>query len=251
MGTRLGFTNIDRQLQKANLSCIELRVEHRHGVSPKLAAKERATVKQLFTESGLELVGFGTNFCFHTPDAQTLRANIEGAKEYVLLSRDCGASGVKVKPNDLPKNVAQEKTMAQIAASLNELGRFAADYGQEIRLEVHGGCSPIPIIKTIIDQVTEKNVGLCWNCNKPDLDAPGLQANFESVKNRLGQTVHIRALDSKTYPTRELFELLHAARYTGCLLIEEGNASLTSEERVQQLTNSAAIFEKWKKEIEI
>jgi hypothetical protein len=231
--------------QKAKLSGVELRVDHRHNVTPKLAGKEREAVKQQFAESGIELVGFGTNFNFHSPEPKTLRANIEGVKEYLLLSKDCGSSGVKVKPDTLPPGVEPNKTIAQIAASLSELGRFAAELNQEVRLEIHGGCSPIPIIKSIIDQVPEKNVGLCWNCNKFDLDNPGLKTNFDSVKERLGQTVHIRDLASKSYPTRELFNLLHSFRYAGWLLIEEGDASLSFDERIRRLSQSAKTFAEW------
>jgi len=182
--------------EKARLSGVELRVEHAHNVSPQLSATERKAVAKRFADSPIELVGFGTNFEFHSPDPDKVRKNIEGAKEYVLLSKDCGSTGVKVKPNALPKEVEQEKTVAQIARSVSELGQFAADHGQEIRLEIHGGCAPIPIIKSIIDQVPEKNVGLCWNCNKQDLDEPGLKGNFASVKNRLSRIIHIRDLAS-------------------------------------------------------
>jgi len=149
--------------EKARLSGVELRVDHTHKVTPKLSAEERKTIAKRFADSPITLVGFGTNFNFHSPDPDAVRKNIEGAKEYVLLSKDCGSTGVKVKPDALPKEVEQEKTVAQIARSLRELGQFAAEHGQEIRLEIHGGCAPIPIIKSIIDQVPEKNVGLCWN----------------------------------------------------------------------------------------
>ena len=231
--------------EKTRLSGIELRVEHVHNVSPKLSAEERKAVAKRFADSSVELVGFGTNFDFHSPNPDVVRKNIEGAKEYALLSKDCGSTGIKVKPNALPKEVEQEKTVAQIARSVSELGRFAAEHGQEIRLEVHGGCAPIPIIKSIIDQVPEKNVGLCWNCNKQDLDAPGLQENFTSVKNRLSRVIHIRDLASKTYPTRELFDLLRSENYAGYLLIEEGDTKLSAEDRMLRLGQSADTLAQW------
>ncbi|MDR1723959.1 MAG: sugar phosphate isomerase/epimerase [Tannerella sp.] len=233
--------------RKTKLTALELRVEHKHGVSPSLTADERKAVKKLFAKSGVTLLGFGTNFEFHSPDPDVVRQNIEGAKEYLLLSRDCGSSGVKVKPNDLPKDVAEEKTVAQIAQSLNELGRFAAEIGQEVRLEVHGGCAKIAIIKAIIDQVTEKNVGLCWNCNPQDLESPGLAANFASVRERFGRTVHIRELESDSYPTKELFDMLYSTDYDGYLLIEEGG-TLSAEERIKRLARSAELFAQWKKD---
>ncbi|MDR2472093.1 MAG: sugar phosphate isomerase/epimerase [Tannerella sp.] len=233
--------------KKTQMSAVELRVEHAHKVSPALSADERKAVKKLFNKSGIKLLGFGTNYDFHSPDKETVRKNIEGAKEYLLLSRDCGSSGVKVKPNDLPKNVSQEQTVAQIAQALNELGKFASDIGQEIRLEVHGGCAKIPIMKAIMDQVTEKSVGLCWNCNREDLEGDGLATNFASIRNRFGRTMHIRHLANTSYPTKELFDLLWASQYDGYLLIEEGNVP-SADERIEKMKQSVETLSKWKKE---
>jgi len=232
---------------KAGLTGIELRVEHAHNVTPDLSAAERKTIAKRFADSAVTLVSLGTIFEYHSPDPNVLRKNIEGSKEYVLLSKDCGASGIKVRPNQLPKEVENEKTIAQIARSCSEVGRFAANHGQEIRLEVHGGCAPIPIMKAIIDQVPEKNVGLCWNSNPQDLADPGLKANFDSVKKRLSGVTHIRDLASVSYPTRELFNLLRAENYGGYLLIEEGETKLSVEERIRRMKQCAETFAEWQK----
>ncbi|HCO93735.1 MAG TPA: xylose isomerase, partial [Phycisphaerales bacterium] len=137
--------------EKTKVLGVELRTEHAHGVESNLNARQRRDVKKRFDDSPVTLLGPGANFAFHHADASRLRKDIEGAKEYIKLSRDCGGTGIKVKPNDLPRNVPQEKTIEQIGKSLNELGRFGADYGQQIRLEVHGACAPLPIIKKIMD----------------------------------------------------------------------------------------------------
>src|SRR5690606_12242692 len=114
-----------------------------------------------------------------SPDAAVLKKNIDGTKEYVKLCKDIGATGLKVKPNTIPDGVSQEKTVAQIAKSFNEVGKFAQDYGQLIRVEVHGRTTQeLPVMKAIFDQVTEENVVICWNSNDTDLKAPGLEANF-------------------------------------------------------------------------
>ena len=45
---------------------------------------------------------------------------------------------MKVRPNGLPKEVPEEKTLEQIGKALRQVAAFGAGYGQEIRLEVHG-----------------------------------------------------------------------------------------------------------------
>jgi sugar phosphate isomerase/epimerase len=220
---------------------VELRTEHAHGVESNLSAAQRREVKKRFDDSPVTLLGPGTNFAFHHADASRLRKDIEGAKEYVKLSRDCGGSGVKVKPNDLPKNVPQEKTIEQIGKSLNELGRFGADYGQQIRLEVHGACSPLPIIKKIMDVADHPNVGVCWNCNGQDLQGEGLEYNFNLVRDRFGDTVHVRELNIGDYPYQELINLFVAMDYAGWILLE---ARTNPDDRVAALAEQREVFEK-------
>ncbi|OHB75471.1 MAG: hypothetical protein A2Z25_21615 [Planctomycetes bacterium RBG_16_55_9] len=220
---------------------VELRTEHAHGVESNLTAAQRREVKKRFDDSPVIFLGPGTNFAFHHADESRLKKDIEGAKEYIKLSADCGGSGVKVKPNDLPKNVPQEKTIEQIGKSLNELGRFGADYGQRIRLEVHGSCSPLPIIKKIMAVADHPNVAVCWNCNGQDLDGEGLAYNFNLVKDRFGDTVHVRELSIGDYPYQQLMNLFVAMDYKGWILLE---ARTEPADRVAALAEQREVFEK-------
>ena len=73
------------------------------------------------------------------------------------------------------KEVPHEKTIEQIGKSLNEVGKFAADYGQKIRVEVHGNeTQELPNMKAIMDVANHPNVYTCWNCNDEDLIGQGL-----------------------------------------------------------------------------
>ncbi|RYF54024.1 MAG: sugar phosphate isomerase/epimerase, partial [Cytophagaceae bacterium] len=117
---------------------VELRVEHAHGVMPDLTAAQRRDVRKRFADNPVKLVGLGTNQQFDFVDQAQLKASIERAKEFIRLSADVGGTGVKVKPNGLHKEVPVEKTLTQIGESLNELARYGATLGQQIRLEVHG-----------------------------------------------------------------------------------------------------------------
>jgi len=207
--------------EKTGYLGVELRCDHAHGVETKLSASERADVKKRFENSLVTCIGYGSNFEYHSPDPATLRKNIDQTKEYIKLCKDIGASGIKVKPNNLPKEVSKEKTIAQIAASFNEIGKFAQDYGEVVRVEVHGNLTQeIPNIRAIFEQVTEKNVKMCWNCNDQDLLPPGLEANFNSVKKWFGDTVHVRELNIGEYPYQQLMNLFTGIKYDGWILME-------------------------------
>ncbi|HCR91443.1 MAG TPA: xylose isomerase [Prolixibacteraceae bacterium] len=204
---------------------VELRTQHKHGVETGLNAFQRAEVEKRFKDSPVTCLGYGSNYEYHSPDPSELQKNIEGTKEYIKLCHDIGATGIKVKPNTLPKEVEKEKTIAQIAASLNEVGKFARDYNQLIRVEAHGPVtSELPNMKAIFEQVAEPNVKICWNCNDVDLLPPGLEGNFNMVKKWVGDTIHIHELNSGKYPYQQLFDLLVGMRYNGWLLLE-GNTN--------------------------
>jgi sugar phosphate isomerase/epimerase len=227
--------------EKSKVLGVELRIEHKHNVKPSMTAKERQEVKKRFADSQVTFVGMGTNQCYDSPDPEKLKKSIEDTRAYLQLSADCGGSGVKVKPNDFQKDVAHEKTIEQIGRSLNIVGKMAADLGQQIRLEVHGTCCELPTMKQIIDYVDQPNVGLCWNCNKADLNGDGLEANFNLIKNRLGATCHVRDLTIGDYPYQELFNLLVKANFTGWMLLECGEAGKGS---VPAMVEQRELFEK-------
>ena len=220
---------------------VELRTTHAHGVEPHLNAAERGEVKKRFDDSPVVLVGLGSNERFDDPDPDKLSAAIEATKAFVKLSHDVGGSGVKVKPNAFHEGVPHETTIAQIGTSLNALGAFGADYGQQIRLEVHGSeTQELPVIKAIMDVADHPNVGVCWNSNAPDLHGEGLEHNFNLVKDRLGATAHVRELNAGTYPYPKLMALFVAMDYDGWILIE---ASTKPEDRVKALAEQRQVWE--------
>jgi len=227
--------------EKSKVLGVELRTEHAHGVESNLNARQRREVKKRFADSPVTLLGPGTNFAFHHTDPAKLKRDIDGAKEYIKLSYDCGGSGVKVKPNDLPKGVPHEKTIEQIGKSLNELGRFAAEYDQMIRVEVHGrGTSSLPVMKAIMDVADHPRVGVCWNGNPQDLEGEGLEYNFNLVKDRFGDTVHVRELNIGDYPYQELMNLFVKMDYKGWILLE---ARTKPKDRVKALAEQRHVFQ--------
>lgn len=220
---------------------VELRTQHQHGVEVSLTKAQREKVKKRFQDSPVTCLGYGSNFEYHSPDPAVLQENIAQTKAYIQLCQEIGATGIKVKPNYLPPEVPRSKTTAQIAESLNAVGKFAQDFGQEIRVEVHGQhTQELPVMKEIFDQVTESNVKICWNCNNEDLLPPGLTKNFDSVKKWFGDTVHVREFNSGNYPYPELFKLFSAMNYSGWILLE---ARTNPTDKITALREQLELFQ--------
>ncbi|MBN7812612.1 sugar phosphate isomerase/epimerase [Algoriphagus sp. H41] len=226
--------------EKTGVLGVELRTQHAHAVETGLSAAQRSEVKKRFADSPVTCLGYGSNYEYHSPDAAKLQENIAGTKEYIKLCHDIGATGIKVKPNTLPEGVPAEKTIAQIAASFNEVGKFAQDYGQLIRVEVHGHLTQnIPNMKAIFDQVTESNVKVCWNSNPEDLLPPGLEKNFHTLSKWFGDTVHVREFNVGDYPYAELMKLFNQINYDGWILME---ARTKPDDRIAALKEQLKIF---------
>lgn len=211
---------IIKACEAAGFEGVELRTTHAHGVEISLSPEERANVRKMFDDSAVELAGLGSTYEYHSPDPQELRRQIEGTKEYVKLAADVGAPGVKVRPNRLPEGVPVEKTIEQIGLSLREVGEFAADYGVQIRVEVHGGgTSHPPYVRQMIDIADHDNVFVCWNSNRTDLDETGaIDRHFNMLKDKIA-LVHINELYND-YPWRVLFKGLREIGYQGFTLAE-------------------------------
>ena len=79
--------------EKTGVLGVELRTQHAHKVEANLTAAQRRRVKAQFADSPVTLVGLGMNFDFHHPDKDRLAQSIQGAKDYIKLSYDCGGLG--------------------------------------------------------------------------------------------------------------------------------------------------------------
>ena len=217
---------IIKHCRETGFAGVELRTTHAHGVEPSLSQAERAQVKALFADSGVEIAGLGTVCEYHAADPALVRENIAATQEWVRLAADLGCPGVKVRPNGFQEDqgIPKEQTLEQIGRALGECGRFAAGFGVEIRLEVHGrGTSHPPHIRTILD-VAGAGVYACWNSNAGEVVDGTIEPYFDLLRDSI-RLVHVRDLYEPDYPWRELLRLLRDAGYQGYTLLESGRES--------------------------
>ena len=194
---------------------VELRTTHAHRVEVALSKDQRRQVRKRFEDAGIR-ISLASGFGYHYPDPAELRKNIEGTKEYTLLAQDLGAIGIRVFPNALlvNKGIPEEQTLEQIGKSLAEVGQFGHEHGVDIRVEVHGsGTNIVARVKKMVDHSASPYVYVNWNCDPNDVKGPGLEANYDSVKDRI-RNVHMHDL-SDAYPYRKLFQLLRQSGYEG------------------------------------
>jgi len=213
--------------KSTGIAAVECRTTHKHGVEPTLTADQRETVKKQFADSGVVFWGCGSVCEFHSSESAVVKKNVDTCREFVKLVHDLGGTGVKVRPNGLPKGVEAAKTLEQIGKALVECGKAAEDYGVEIWVEVHGAGTQEPAnMKAIMEHCGHKSVGITWNSNATDVKDGSVKGSFELLKPWL-RSCHIndlykQHLDKGSYPYRELFRLLRERGYDRYTLIEVG-----------------------------
>lgn len=215
-----------RVCKEVGIAAVECRTTHKHGVEPSLNAEQRKDVKKRFADSGVDFWGCGSVCEFHSADLVVLRKNIEECKRFVDLVKDLGGTGVKVRPNGVPRGADPQKTFEQIGKALVECGRAAADAGTEIWVEVHGAVTQEPKnMRAVMDACGHKSVGVTWNSNGADLDAKkSVAPAFELLKPFI-KSCHINDLENDrkgVYPYRELFTHLKGMNYDRYTLCEVG-----------------------------
>jgi len=233
-----------RNCEKARYEGVELRTTHRHGVEVGLNAAARAEVRKRFADSPVACLGPGTACEFQDPDHGIVQRNIQQTRDFIILSHDIGGTGVKVRPNRLIPEEKHQITIERIGKALGECGKFAEEYNQEVRLEVHGGGTQnLAVIRQIMEIADHPRVKVCWNSNDTDVENGSVRRTFNLVRGWLGGTVHLGELIDN-YPYQELFGLLVKEEYDGYCLAE----CPTSPDTLRVMRYYRLLFDAWKKE---
>ena len=220
-GARWDLPTLISNCQETGFAGVELRSTHKHGVEVTLDKAERAEVKARFADSTVTLVGLGSACEYHSADHGVVKQNIDLTRRFLELSRDVGGSGVKVRPNGFVKGEDRRRTIERIGQALRSCAKSADEFGQQIRLEVHGrGTKEPAVIRQILDVADHPRVTACWNSNPGETIDGSLKTNFDRLAGRLGDVIHIHDLFDKRYPYRELFGLLAARGFRGWCLSE-------------------------------
>ncbi len=217
-----------RLVGEAGFEGVEFRSTHAHGVEPTLSSSEREEVRRKCAAAGMKQVSLGTACEFHSPDPAVVRRNVEEVREWVLLARDLGARGIKVRPNGLPEGVPVDQTLEQIGRALTQCGEIAADHGVEIWVEVHGQGTKEPAnMRRIMDACGHPAVGITWNSNDSDVTGGSVRESFELLQPFI-RCCHITDLWSD-YPYAELFALLEGSGYDRFTLCEFHESVVVSD----------------------
>lgn len=221
-----------RNAQRAGVQGIEMGVGEAHGVSPDLPDRQRQEIRLRFENSAVSLVGFGTRASLQHREPDRVSRAMDQLRAYLVLSHQLGAGGISVQMVE-----AEERTFEHVAASLDELGRFASDLGQEVRVLAPGGSDHL-LLRRIVEAVQSPAVTLCWSWNREGKAPPD---NIDIEKGWFGRTLRVGELDAADSRDQQLVDLLFTSRYDGWVLLE---AHSEPRDRVQALVEQRAVFDR-------
>ncbi len=220
VGAKMKLPTLIETCEAGGMEGVELRSTHAHGVEPDISKARRREVVAMFADTPIRLYALGSACEYHSPDPKVVAKNIDETKRFVDLAAGLGCWGVKIRPNGLPKEVPEEKTLAQIAEAIRTCAAYAAPRKVTLFIECHGrGTSRPDRMASIIRQVDHPAACLCWNCNGVDVEDGSIRRYFKLCEPHI-QHVHIHTLTQKSYPWEELFRLLKAAHFHRFTMIE-------------------------------
>ena len=210
----------------------ELLTTTKHGVEISLTPASAPRSARRFDDSPSSRWGGPT--CEYHARMRRSSQDVEETKAWGHAARDLGSPSVKVRPNGLPKEVPEEKTLEQIGKALAECGAFANDNGVKIQLEVHGeGTSRVPRIRKILDYGGKHpGVRVCWNSNQTDLLDGGFEANFKLLRDQIGQVTC--AICSRGVSVPDLIAALSDMKFQGYSLRRFRSRTIRSASQILQ-----------------
>ena len=128
--------------------------------------------------------------------------------------------------------------MSQATNSPNIICTFAADYGQQARLEAYGNAGDLPTIGAIVDHVAKPSVRVKLNSDRRDTQGEGYKHNFNLVKDFLGDTLYLHNLKDTESPYQLQMDLLVKMGWSGWQLPE---ASDKVPDRFQEIIEQRRI----------
>jgi sugar phosphate isomerase/epimerase len=214
---------------------VELRGFERTHISPKLSASERADVRTMFSDSGLEIACISAYTKFVMPSEEQRKENERVLLEYVQLAEEVGCPYIRTFIGKLPDAVKPNELQTiydYIAESLDRVGNALAHSSVKILIETHDSWSMASSIKPILDRIDSPAIDLLWDTMHSYRAGEELDATYALVGDRI-RHVHLKdeytELDGKRvhcfpgegrFPIRSCLQLLKKHNYDGYLCLE-------------------------------
>lgn len=159
-GTAYGFQGVEIRLLE-NETNLLVREEFQAGA----LAKRREEL----AACGFCVCGLASNVRFDAPEPAARAEQVQIGKAYIDLACELGARFVRIFGDKLPggDDAARTEVIANVAAGLNELGRYAEPAGIRVVIETHGDFADSHVVQRCLRQVQSPAAGVLWDTHHP------------------------------------------------------------------------------------
>lgn len=138
--------------------------EQKHGFEWDTPEEKWAPLKEQVGASGLETSSLTSCQTFHSLDDAERAESVRRVKRVVDMAEFMECGHVRVLGDRVPDDDNAETVINHVAASLGELGRYAAPHGIKVSIEMHGSFADPALSLRAVEGAAEPNVGLVFNC---------------------------------------------------------------------------------------
>lgn len=131
--------------------------------NPIFSPSNIASTRRQVEDAQLKIVNLGSSANMHFLDPKKKQSQLDEAKKYIDLAHQLDCPFIRVFPNDLPKDQAENETVQAIIHALIELGDFAKSSGVKVLLESHGKVIKSDMLLHIMQTANHPQVGLVWD----------------------------------------------------------------------------------------
>jgi len=219
------------QAALAGYDGLELRGADRKHLDPAMSAPERAEVRRMLADAGLEAAAV-TSYVRLAEAAADPAAGREAILAYVALAADVGAACVRVFGGEAPPDVPRDAAEGRMADLLLAVADEARAAGVRVCLETHDACRTGRDVRRVLDRAKHPAIGALWDVHHPWAHGEPPAETFRLLGERLGY-LHLKDafplgdggtqlcfLGAGDVPVREIVGILRSAGFAGYAVVE-------------------------------
>ncbi|HJR79155.1 MAG TPA: sugar phosphate isomerase/epimerase family protein [Anaerolineales bacterium] len=202
-------------------------------VQPTMPSREKANLRKMSSDAGLEALAVTTYTSFVSPHTQERQSNVDELRRYTDLAAELGADYVRAFLGELPEGTnLDHSTYKNILDCLNAAAEHAASVGVKIAVEPHDNFILSTVVSPLFDQdEAHSDLRVIWDIGNTFAVGEDTEEGFALLKDRLA---YVQIKDGKRYdsewqlcslgqghvPLARVFELLFAHGYEDAFSVE-------------------------------
>jgi len=206
---------------------VELRGVAGEHIGPDETPADRARIRRMFEDAGIEISGIMGYSSFTVDDPARREESIRVARKFCEVAADIGCPVLRIFGGALSENLDWTGNLRRVTDGLKRVTGLAQEAGVKLALETHDAWTKGEQVRAVIAAVGSPALGACWDVGNSYFAEP-LEVTCAAIA---GRVVHVHFKDgargkgSKLPGTGEVdmlkaLELLRDSGYTGYLSFE-------------------------------